>query len=133
MKTNILAATAVVIGVLATYQANANTVTFSGATATFYQTFNGEWLPSLMIDGIISPSGNGWAIYRDIPGRADVAAKKGQANFKDNSRRLTVRKTILGAIRHRVENVNPVNGRKAVLSNYRSFYQQLSVTDSGRR
>jgi hypothetical protein len=49
----------------AIYQANANTVTFSGATATYYQTYNGTWLPSQMIDGIISTQTNGWAIYRD--------------------------------------------------------------------
>jgi Bacterial Ig-like domain/RTX calcium-binding nonapeptide repeat (4 copies) len=40
-------------------------VTFSDATATYYQTYAGNWLPSQMIDGIISTGGNGWAIYRD--------------------------------------------------------------------
>ena len=54
-------------------QANADPVTFSDATATFYQTFNGTWLPSQMIDGINLIQlnfGNGWAIYRDN-GQAD--------------------------------------------------------------
>ena len=41
------------------------TVTFGNATATYFQTFNGNWLPSQMIDGIISANGNGWAIYRN--------------------------------------------------------------------
>jgi hypothetical protein len=40
-------------------------VTFSGATATYYQTYGGNWLPSQMIDGIIDTGGNGWAIYQD--------------------------------------------------------------------
>ena len=40
-------------------------VTFSDATATYYQTYNGNWLPSQMIDGIIDTGGNGWAIYQD--------------------------------------------------------------------
>ena len=40
-------------------------VTFSNATATFYQTYNGDWLPSQMIDGIINTGGNGWAIYQN--------------------------------------------------------------------
>jgi hypothetical protein len=47
-------------------QANADAVTLSDATATFYQTFNGNWLPSQMIDGINLIQlnyGNGWAIY----------------------------------------------------------------------
>jgi hypothetical protein len=39
-------------------------VTFNNATATFYQTYNGSWLPSQMIDGITTP-GNGWAIYQN--------------------------------------------------------------------
>ena len=44
-------------------------MTFSDATATFYQTFDnlgqpGTFLPSQMIDGIISTVDNGWAIYR---------------------------------------------------------------------
>src|SRR5262245_12124834 len=40
-------------------------VTFSDATATFYQTaVSGPWLPSEMIDGIVSTQVNGWAIYR---------------------------------------------------------------------
>jgi hypothetical protein len=47
------------------YQANAEAVTFSDATATFYQTFAGPWLPSQMIDGIIHTGDNGRAIYRD--------------------------------------------------------------------
>src|SRR5260370_24505699 len=38
-------------------------VTFSGATATYYQT-SGNWLPSQMIDGIIDTGDNGWAIVR---------------------------------------------------------------------
>lgn len=46
-------------------QAKTATVTFSSASATYYQTFNGNWLPSQMIDGVISASGNGWAIYRN--------------------------------------------------------------------
>ena len=45
-------------------------VTFSDATATFYQTYNGNWLPSQMIDGIISTGDNGWAIYR-FDGQSD--------------------------------------------------------------
>ena len=44
-------------------------VTFSDATATYYQT-SGNWLPSQMIDGIISTGDNGWAIYR-FDGQSD--------------------------------------------------------------
>jgi hypothetical protein len=54
-------------------QASAEAVTFSDATATFYQTLNGTWTPSQMIDGINLIQlnyGNGWAIYRDN-GQAD--------------------------------------------------------------
>jgi hypothetical protein len=46
-------------------------VTFNNATATFYQTYNGSWLPSQMIDGISAvqagsnPPANGWAIYQN--------------------------------------------------------------------
>src|SRR5262249_38741584 len=48
-------------------QANADEVTFSGATATFFETFRP---PSQMIDGIIHTGDNGWSIYRDNgPGR----------------------------------------------------------------
>jgi len=46
-------------------QAKTATVTFGSASVTYYQTFNGNWLPSQMIDGIISANGNGWAIYRN--------------------------------------------------------------------
>jgi hypothetical protein len=52
------------------YQANADAVTFSEATATFFQNnFGGTWAPSQMIDGIfgtpVNAPGNGWAIYRN--------------------------------------------------------------------
>jgi len=50
---------------LIAFSQNADAVTFSDATATFYQTYNGTWLPSQMIDGIISPTTNGWAIYQN--------------------------------------------------------------------
>ena len=49
----------------------AGPVAFSSATATFYQTYNGDWLPSQMIDGITAvqpgsdPPANGWAIYQN--------------------------------------------------------------------
>src|SRR5262245_9457485 len=43
-------------------QANADPVTFSDATATFYQTYNGPWLPLQMID---RTRNDGCAIYRD--------------------------------------------------------------------
>ena len=50
---------------------------FSNATATFYQTYNGNWLPSQMIDGITTgaqsspnPPANGWAIYQNT-GQSD--------------------------------------------------------------
>jgi hypothetical protein len=50
-------------------QANADAVTFSDATATFFQNFGGTWAPSQMIDGIfgtpVNAPGNGWAIYRN--------------------------------------------------------------------
>jgi hypothetical protein len=39
-------------------------VTFSGATATYYQTYGGTWLPTQMIDGIMKGN-NGWAIFRN--------------------------------------------------------------------
>ncbi len=42
--------------------AQATAVTFSSAVATFHQTFDRDWSPSEMIDGITSGS-NGWAIY----------------------------------------------------------------------
>jgi hypothetical protein len=53
-------------------QANADAVTFSGATATFFQTvLPGPWPPSAMIDGIINAQDNGWAIFRNDPALSD--------------------------------------------------------------
>jgi hypothetical protein len=54
------------------YEANADAVTFSDATATFYQTFDSIGRPTIlppsqMIDGIMD---NGWGIYR-FNGQAD--------------------------------------------------------------
>jgi hypothetical protein len=43
-------------------QTQAEPVAFSSATATFNQTFDRNWLPSEMIDGIVIPGLNGWAI-----------------------------------------------------------------------
>src|SRR5262249_20291472 len=56
------------------YEANADAVTFSGATATFYQTFDSDGrpltlAPSQMIDGSINGP-DGWGIYR-FNGQAD--------------------------------------------------------------
>jgi hypothetical protein len=50
---------------MTTYTYTMSPVMFSDATATYYQTYNGSWLPSQMIDGIIDTGGNGWAIYQD--------------------------------------------------------------------
>jgi hypothetical protein len=52
-------------------QANADAVTFTGATATFFQTFAGTFAPSQMIDGIIHTGDNGWAIYNPDNGLPD--------------------------------------------------------------
>ena len=52
-------------GTLVSWIPATNPVTFSGATATYYETYNGDWLPSQMIDGIISTKGNGWAIWNN--------------------------------------------------------------------
>jgi hypothetical protein len=58
--------------VLSAYGAQADPVTFSGATATFFQTvLPGPWPPSAMIDGIINAQDNGWAIYRNDPALTD--------------------------------------------------------------
>jgi len=51
--------------VLCACGARADAVTFSDATATFFETFTGPWPPSQMIDGIIHTGDNGWSIYRD--------------------------------------------------------------------
>ena len=44
--------------------ASATSIVLDLATATFHQTFDRNWDPSEMIDGITTGS-NGWAIYRD--------------------------------------------------------------------
>jgi hypothetical protein len=73
-KKNVYAAIAILVVLGASHRANADQVTFSGASATFYQTSpTGPWLPSEMVDGIITTGNspvNGWAIYRDN-GQAD--------------------------------------------------------------
>src|SRR3974390_3209409 len=74
MKTKFLGAVLGLSLFAISYQANADTVTFSGATATFYQTSpTGPWLPSEMVDGIITTGNNpvnGWAIWQSN-GQAD--------------------------------------------------------------
>ena len=74
MKTKLLGAVLGLSLFAISYQANADTVTFSGATATFYQTSpTGPWLPSEMVDGIITTGNNpvnGWAIWQSN-GQAD--------------------------------------------------------------
>ena len=52
-------------GTLVSWIPATNPVMFSGATATYYQTYNGTWLPSQMVDGSISTHGNGWAIWNN--------------------------------------------------------------------
>jgi hypothetical protein len=78
MRQKIVCAAIAVLVVLGTsHQTNADPVAFSGATATFYQTYFSSgglgWLPSQMVDGIITTGNNptnGWAIYRNN-GQAD--------------------------------------------------------------
>jgi hypothetical protein len=61
--------------VLCACGARADPVTFSDATATFVQNFNGIWAPTQMIDGIfgspVNAPGNGWSIWRNDPSLPD--------------------------------------------------------------
>ena len=53
------------IGVMAASgPASAASIVFGAATATFHQTFDRNWDPSEMIDGVTTGS-KGWAIYRN--------------------------------------------------------------------
>jgi hypothetical protein len=68
MRQKTVCAAIAVLSVLGTsHQTNAAPVTFSGATATYSQF---GYPVSQMIDGIIDPIVNGWAIFRDN-GQAD--------------------------------------------------------------
>jgi hypothetical protein len=74
--------------VLSAYGAQADPVTFSGATATFFQTvLPGPWPPSAMIDGIINAQDNGWAIFRNDPALTDQTQSETGAPDDCRSRR----------------------------------------------
>lgn len=68
-RIRILQLTTALFGAVAAAGAGAVPVTFSSATATFFQTFDRSWSPAEMFDGITSGN-NGWAIFRN-DGAAD--------------------------------------------------------------
>ena len=56
--------TVALIGVMTAAGVGAVPITFGSASASFFQSFDRNWSPAEMIDGVTSGA-NGWAIYRN--------------------------------------------------------------------